>query len=179
MQLNTGLFGPLPFGDDPSTVVLVYGSFVKDSDYSRLEGVNYILIVFVAQKNLVALIDKKKLIDVLLNKLDEIEGVFLVLARRDAPGPGHHHQRTGSAAWQEIVARSKTLTFFLNEPVQIVVIHKPYIHFAGTNSRDNGRILFINYGLIGYDQVQPFPCFVLAPGLPHRRHHPLGPARTA
>jgi len=73
MQLNTGLFGPLPFGDDDSNVALVYGSFVKDADYPRLKGENYILIVFIAKSKLVALIDKKRLIDVLINKLDVIE----------------------------------------------------------------------------------------------------------
>ncbi len=73
MQLNTGLFGPLPFGDDKSNVALIYGTFVKDSDYPRLKGENYILVVFVVKSKLVALIDKKRLIDILIVKINEIE----------------------------------------------------------------------------------------------------------
>ena len=78
MQLNTGLFGPLPFGEDDSNVALVYGSFVSDSDYPRLKTQNYVLVVFVAKSKLVALVDKKRLIDVLIMKLGEIEDFSLL-----------------------------------------------------------------------------------------------------
>ena len=82
MQLNTGLFGPLPFGEDDSNVALVYGSFVSDSDYPRLKTQNYVLVVFVAKSKLVALVDKKRLIDVLIIKLGEIED-FSMLSEKD------------------------------------------------------------------------------------------------
>jgi len=82
MQLNTGLFGPLPFGDDETDVALVYGTFVKDSKYARLEGQNYILIVFIAKSHLVNLINKKRLIDILIEKIDKIED-FSSLIKED------------------------------------------------------------------------------------------------
>lgn len=85
MQLNTGLFGPLPFGDDKANVALVYGTFVKDSSYPRLDEQNYILIVFIAKSNLVPLIDKKSLIDVLLTKFDVIED-FSLLSEEEIRG---------------------------------------------------------------------------------------------
>ncbi len=65
IRYRTGLFGPLPFGEETGRVSLIYSAIVDDSDFegSRLKGKNYILIAFLGKGNEIDLIEKHRLIE--------------------------------------------------------------------------------------------------------------------
>ncbi|TFF88750.1 MAG: hypothetical protein EU549_02435 [Promethearchaeota archaeon] len=65
IRYRTGLFGPLPFGEKSETVSLIYSEIVKDSGFeeSRMEGMNYIMIVFLGNEKQVELIERHKFIE--------------------------------------------------------------------------------------------------------------------
>lgn len=70
----TGLFGPLPFGDDKNQVALVYSTIVTDSNFPdpRLDGKNYIMIAFISKRGDEDLIDRRKLSEIISTQIKEI-----------------------------------------------------------------------------------------------------------
>ena len=68
---RTGLFGPLPFGND---VALISSAFVTDNNAPdiRLNNKNFLVIALVAKEGYTYLIDREKLKIIIKNQLDKI-----------------------------------------------------------------------------------------------------------
>ncbi|TFF98718.1 MAG: hypothetical protein EU547_00575 [Promethearchaeota archaeon] len=66
-QYRTGLFGPLPFGNEEEKIALIFSSIVKDSEFEdpRLKGKNYMIVSLIVDVDKVDLIDRNKLLNLL------------------------------------------------------------------------------------------------------------------
>jgi hypothetical protein len=66
-RYRTGLFGPLPFGDDTNNIALVYTTLVNDSalEIPRMKGENYIMLAFIAKTNEMDLIERNKILEII------------------------------------------------------------------------------------------------------------------
>ena len=74
---RTGLFGPLPFGDD---VALIASTFVTDSmaPDTRLNNKNFVIIALVTKEGYTYLIDREKLKVTIKSQLDKVTDLSLL-----------------------------------------------------------------------------------------------------
>ncbi len=74
VRYRTGLFGPIPFGEEMGSVSLIYSAIVRDSDFegSRLKGKNYIMVAFLGNEKDMGLIERDKVIEIIDDEIKKI-----------------------------------------------------------------------------------------------------------
>jgi hypothetical protein len=77
-QYRTGLFGPIPFGDEKEKIALIYTSIVNDSEFEdpRLKGKNYLMISLLADEEEINLLNRSKILRFLeegVEKIDDLD----------------------------------------------------------------------------------------------------------
>ena len=92
---------------------------------------------------------------------------------------------SGSAAGQVVVAGSEIFPFFLEEAVQVVVVHQTNVDLTDRCCGHVRGVLGVHFGVVGLDIFQPLDRLFLAPDRAHGRDHRLergvggGPADAA
>ncbi|TXT58441.1 MAG: membrane protein of unknown function [Promethearchaeota archaeon] len=75
LRYLTGLFGPLPFGDDSKHIALIYTTLMKDSAFEipRMKGQNYIMFAFIAKTDKIDFLERNKFLEIIQNETSKIK----------------------------------------------------------------------------------------------------------